>query len=165
MKMFKLFTSLVVLMSFCIGVSSCTGAGKLPVDVKYDIMAIGDYKTMESSRPDITFTSDGRFHGTTGCNRYFGEYTLEGNTIAIAENMGMTRMFCPESDSQERLISEQLPYIVEFTVKGDAMILITAGGQKLHCVKSAEQPVIEQESQEEAPETAVERAYNALEEK
>ncbi|MBQ5814413.1 MAG: META domain-containing protein [Flavobacteriales bacterium] len=160
MKIFRILVCLVAVIASGAMFVSCDNTPKLPVDVQYDIVAIGDYKTMESSRPEITFTADGRFHGTTGCNRYFGEYTVEGNAITIADNMGMTRMFCPESDSQEQLIADQLPRIAEFDVKGDDLTLTTTNGQVLHCVKSAVQPVFEEETEEKEPETAVEKAYN-----
>ena len=161
MKIFRILACLMAVVATGAMFVSCDNASKLPVDVQYDIVAIGDYKTMEGSRPEITFTADGRFHGTTGCNRYFGEYTVEGNDITIADNMGMTRMFCPESDSQERLISEQLPRIAEFEVKGDNLTLTTTNGQVLHCVKSSVQPEVEAPVEKKEAETAIERAYNA----
>ena len=45
----------------------------LPLDVTYQITSIGDYKITEGQKPDVNFAKDGRFFGTTGCNRYFGQ--------------------------------------------------------------------------------------------
>jgi len=48
--------------------------------------------------PTITFAAD-RVSGTTGCNQYFGGYTLVGGAIAFSE-VGMTRMACDDAIGQ-----------------------------------------------------------------
>lgn len=146
--------------------AACAGqTDVLPCGVQYDILQVGDFKTLESDRPNIIFTQDGTFHGSTGCNRYFGEYSVDGNGIKIKDNMGMTRMLCLEADEQERILSEQLPYISAFSVKDDKLILTTSQGEKMECVKSEHQPdlEVETETEEEETATAVERAYNSSE--
>ncbi|NDJ26395.1 MULTISPECIES: META domain-containing protein [unclassified Campylobacter] len=62
------------------------------------IVALGDeleYKAQE--RPNINF-SKGKFNGFAGCNRFFGEFSLDKNKLSIAENSGSTKMLCdPEA--------------------------------------------------------------------
>lgn len=41
--------------------------------------------------------ADGEISGSSGCNSYFGSYTLEGNTITFGI-MGMTEMACMEPE-------------------------------------------------------------------
>ena len=48
--------------------------------------------------PTIRFEAD-RISGTTGCNQYFGGYTLVGGAIAFSE-VGMTRMACDDAIGQ-----------------------------------------------------------------
>jgi heat shock protein HslJ len=48
------------------------------------------------AEPTIDFTDDGRsFGGTTGCNSYFGDYTIDGTTIQFG-GIGQTEMACEE---------------------------------------------------------------------
>jgi heat shock protein HslJ len=42
----------------------------------------------------VQFEPDGKLGGYAGCNRFFGNYQLSGNTISI-EPLGMTRKACP----------------------------------------------------------------------
>lgn len=42
----------------------------------------------------VQFEPDGKLGGYAGCNRFFGSYQLNGNTISI-EPLGMTRKACP----------------------------------------------------------------------
>ena len=79
---------------------------------------------------------DGRFFGTTGCNRYFGQYTLDGQNIKIAENMGMTRMFCHDKDEQERKFTQAFPKVVKYEIKGDKVTFTTSDGMKIEGVKA-----------------------------
>ena len=108
----------------------------LPLDVTYKITSIGDYKITEGQKPDVNFAKDGRFFGTTGCNRYFGQYTLDGQNIKIAENMGMTRMFCHDKDEQERKFTQAFPKVVKYEIKGDKVTFTTSDGMKIEGVKA-----------------------------
>lgn len=108
----------------------------LPLDVTYEITSIGDYKITEGKKPDVNFAKDGRFFGTTGCNRYFGQYTIDGNSLKIAENMGMTRMFCHDKDEQERKFTETFPKVVKYQMKGDKVTFTTSDGVKIEGVKA-----------------------------
>lgn len=42
----------------------------------------------------LTFLPDGRVAGQTGCNRFFGEYKIGGESVEIS-SVGMTRRACP----------------------------------------------------------------------
>jgi heat shock protein HslJ len=50
----------------------------------------------DGRRPEFTFLGDGRFAGSTGCNRFFGEFTDVGDGIVAAGPIGMTMMMCPD---------------------------------------------------------------------
>ena len=53
------------------------------------------------AEPTIEFTEDGRsFGGTTGCNSYFGDYTIGDGTISLG-GIGQTEMACEEPLMQQ----------------------------------------------------------------
>ena len=48
---------------------------------------------IEKQIPTIKFEMDGKVNGFSGCNNFFGNYTLIGRTINI-NDLGSTRKFC-----------------------------------------------------------------------
>lgn len=53
---------------------------------------------------EFTFLGDGRFGGSTGCNRFFGQFTDENGTLS-AGPVGITMMMCPDDRmAQERSV-------------------------------------------------------------
>lgn len=60
-------------------------------------------KSLLNEKVDITLTlsaSNHQVNGNGGCNRYFGSYKLDGNSIEIS-NIGSTKMFCMETANIE----------------------------------------------------------------
>lgn len=60
-------------------------------------------------------------NGRTNCNRFFGHYKVTGREIDF-ENMGMTRMACPESE-YETMFAQLLDEADHFKVRGDELHL------------------------------------------
>lgn len=49
----------------------------------------------DQQKISITFNSEsGMFSGHSGCNRYFGKFSLQGENLTFTENIGSTRMAC-----------------------------------------------------------------------
>lgn len=48
--------------------------------------------------PSLTFESDGRVHGTDGCNRLMGDWAEEGATVTF-DKLASTMMFCDGVDT------------------------------------------------------------------
>lgn len=44
---------------------------------------------------------NGRIHGTDGCNRYRGTYTIEGDKLQLSRNLASTMMACEEPVMQQ----------------------------------------------------------------
>jgi len=61
-------------------------------------VSVADAAPVAGREPTITFAAD-RVSGTTGCNQYFGGYTLVGGAIAFSA-VGMTRMACDDAVGQ-----------------------------------------------------------------
>ena len=86
--------------------------------------------------PDITFAKSGQFFGSTGCNRYFGQYLSEGPDIEVVGNVGMTRMYCHNQAEQEQLLAREIVKIKKFEVRGNRLTLTTEDGLKIEGVRA-----------------------------
>ena len=57
---------------------------------------VGDWRTKTSGiAQTITFTADGNVYGDSGCNRFAGGYTVDGDRIKIGP-LASTMMMCPQ---------------------------------------------------------------------
>lgn len=89
---------------------------------------------LPESKIDINFERD-KVSGTSSVNRYFANYTLEGNKILIQEP-GSTRMMGPENLMiQEQEYLKDLKDSKEIEITKDGIILLTNSGVKLNFVK------------------------------
>lgn len=75
----------------------------------------GDQTPIGSTAAHIRFLADNEIVGSTGCNRFFGEYTLTGEGLSI-KDIGSTRMACSsELMAQEDTLLKQLPLVNRFS--------------------------------------------------
>lgn len=76
----------------------------------------------------IEFTTEGRVAGSSGCNRFFGGYTVEGASLTIGQ-VGSTMMACePELMQQEQALFAALGQAAGYTIAGDTLTITTADG-------------------------------------
>lgn len=69
----------------------------------------------DAAEAHIRFLANGTVVGSTGCNRFFGQYTLTGETLQLT-NMGSTRMACPAGlMSQEATLLKMLADVSGFS--------------------------------------------------
>lgn len=75
---------------------------------------------------------DNRFHGSTGCNSFFGQYEMkDGQQVAFSQ-AGSTRMMCPDmsvEDQMLKLFGQSFTYLLE----GQKLMLKDASGQVVAC--------------------------------
>ena len=57
------------------------------------VETMGATAIVAGSEPQISFTSDGQITGTTGCNRFFGDYSQSRGDVSFS-GVGMTKMAC-----------------------------------------------------------------------
>lgn len=50
----------------------------------------------ERGEPEFVFLGDGRFAGSTGCNRFFGQFEERADGSIATGPIGSTMMMCPE---------------------------------------------------------------------
>lgn len=71
---------------------------------------------------------DNRFHGSTGCNSFFGQYEMkDGQQVAFSQ-AGSTRMMCPDmsvEDQMLKLFGQSFSYVLE----GQKLMFKDASGQ------------------------------------
>lgn len=74
----------------------------------WHLVALGDAAPTVAGAT-LTFGGDGRVSGATGCNRFFGAYTLAPNGALALTGVGSTRMACsPEAMTQETRVLDAM---------------------------------------------------------
>ncbi len=76
--------------------------------------------------PTLAFDETG-LHGGTGCNNYFGGFTLDGTALTINQ-LGMTEMWCEGVMDQEQAFLQVLQTAVALTLNENSLTLHTAEG-------------------------------------
>jgi heat shock protein HslJ len=78
--------------------------------------------------PTLRFGSDGSVSGTTGCNRYMGQYTLDDDELALTP-LASTRMMC-DTDvmEQEMAYLGALPWVAAAAVVDGELVLSDLDG-------------------------------------
>jgi heat shock protein HslJ len=84
--------------------------------------------------PSLRLTEDGAIAGTTGCNRFFGRYQLDGTTLTIGP-LATTRMACdgPAAAQEAALLRVLSDAALEATVAADTLHLSRADGASITC--------------------------------
>lgn len=68
-------------------------------------------------------TDNKKVSGFSGCNRFFGDYTIEGNTLSFGA-LGTTRKMCaPKDNTKEQNMLKTLAEVNGFKVSGDQLQL------------------------------------------
>lgn len=127
MKKIVLFIITMTLFVGCFGKKEDVGA-KLTGNT-YVLQGV-----IPESEIDINFDKD-KITGTSGVNRYFANYVLDGNKIFI-KDPGSTRMMGPENLMiQEQEYLKNLKESKEIKTTKDGFVIITSAGEKLNFVK------------------------------
>lgn len=124
MKKIILILAIAILFSACDETKKIMDtAGNLNLSGAYTITTING-EEIEQNIPDISFNAlEKGVTGTTGCNRFFGGYTLDLN-ILLFENIASTEMACePEVMQTEFAFLEALRNTGSYTLKDGALTL------------------------------------------
>ncbi len=83
-----------------------------------------------NAQPTIIFNSDGTLSGNTGCNNYFGSYTLTGETTKFGQSIsisdiGSTKMYCADISNNEMTYLNLLRTTMAYSITNDKMLLTT----------------------------------------
>lgn len=134
------------LLVFALVFTSCDETKKV-IDVAGNVQLSGNYTvtnvegtSMSATKPTITFAAlSGRVSGSAGCNNYFGDYTINNNTLTFGE-LAATKKMCGEAvmeveDSYLKALNKVGGYRIQDNVltlyaKSDQSVLITATKDK-----------------------------------
>ncbi|GHD65629.1 META domain-containing protein [Jeongeupia chitinilytica] len=76
----------------------------------------------------LNFAPDGRITGVAGCNRYFGQYTQNGDALTFSQ-VAATRMGCDAAVmKQEAAFLKTLNQVQRFSIAADGTLTLHAGG-------------------------------------
>jgi heat shock protein HslJ len=80
----------------------------------------------------LTFASDGRIAGSTGCNAFTGTYLVSASRLTIEPRL-TTRTACanPELEAQQSAINRQLPQVRGYSLNDDVLVLTGETGRTL----------------------------------
>lgn len=107
--------------------------------VNWRITHIGEQSVNGATAAHIRFLANNGIAGSTGCNRFFGQYTLTGETLSF-KDMGSTRKACPpELMAQEDTILKMLASVSRFSFEApDAQrLLLHTGGADIRAEAQA----------------------------
>ena len=80
----------------------------------------------------LEFSTDGKLHGSGGCNRYFATYEIKSGDSLNIKSIGSTRMACPkEFMDQEMRYFEALQRVSAFKVQKNLLQLFYENGQRV----------------------------------
>jgi heat shock protein HslJ len=113
---------------------------------------VGSEETIgEAMTITIAFAEDGRFHGSAGCNRYFGGYELGDGNSLLFKNIGSTMMMCDDEIMRlETSYLEALKNISSYRTEKNSLVL-SAGDERKVLVFAHKKSIVQPE-----PEAGVE---------
>ena len=89
-----------------------------------------DVPGWESVAPSATF-AEGRVAGSTGCNLFTAEYTLDAEALEIGP-IASTRMACiPPADEVERAYLDALSRVAGWRLDDSDLVLVDGDGAEL----------------------------------
>ena len=114
------------------GPSGGRSAAAIPLDTTWQLLRLRGEPALTAHRPSLAWEADGRIHGSTGCNRYFGEWSGLPDQLQIGP-LGMTRMACLGEGAarQERAFAEALQASRRLRHAGAHLVLEDGSGQEL----------------------------------
>lgn len=121
----KIFAAATLLLAM----TACGGSQKKDLPLEGTTWKLSKMETIPAKAIDAEadfFTlqfnaADTLVSGRTNCNRFFGKYELKGKTLEF-ENMGMTRMACPEMEYEDAFV-KMLDEVDRFEIDGQSLKL------------------------------------------
>lgn len=108
----------------------CAGApGALLADTKWQVAALNGQPVGGEVSATLDFDLSAKITGDTGCNKFFGEYSIHGEGISLGD-LASTKIACPGSlDMQEAAMLSALSQTRRFDFDGDGRLLMIGGPQ------------------------------------
>lgn len=66
-------------------------------NTSWQLITLGKSQPLTPKPITLTFSENNRLAGSSGCNRYMGGFSIQGEQFSITSPLGSTRMACPET--------------------------------------------------------------------
>jgi len=115
--------------------SGCGGdPARLLQGVEWKIVSLAGKPTPADAPASLAFLLDGKLAGNTGCNRFFGTYTLTGEGLDVGQ-LGSTRMACaPDRMEFESRFTQSLMSVRGFTFDADGVLILKSSDGDMRAV-------------------------------
>jgi heat shock protein HslJ len=106
--------------------TGCGGDPKTLLLGNWTVLEIDGKPVLSGSEVTLTFGDDGTTAGNASCNRYFGKFTLTGESLTIS-SAGATRMMCdqPVMEQEDRFL-KILEATSRFEIRQDGSLVLHA---------------------------------------
>lgn len=120
------------------GPGTTTAGGDRPIptapltNTYWQLAMVGDHAVTTGNReaePHMILLDDGRVHGFSGCNRFVGQYSLQGAYL-LFDSMASTKMACLE-DNIEAPLYEAFAETAGVNLRGKVLKLLDETGREL----------------------------------
>jgi heat shock protein HslJ len=129
---------LVLALAVLVVLVACTAANPLD-NSSWVLVSLAD----RPLAPETTITmdlEDGRIHGTDGCNRYNGAYTIRGDRWSVGKEIATTLMACPEPImEQAQAYMAALAEASRYKLDGEQLTLLDRSGNTLATFRALSQ--------------------------
>jgi putative lipoprotein len=115
-------------------VSPAAAQASLVQNTEWQVKTVNEAAPVGDRPLTVRFDDQGRISGFSGCNRYTGSYTLDGDTLAIKPDVAMTRMACLSDDvaQQEAAFTQALSSMTQLQTQTDGSVIMrNAQGQQI----------------------------------
>lgn len=104
----------------------------------WSVTRIDQIDPVAGRAPAIEFADDGAVAGTTGCNRFTAQWTVDEGRLSVGPAATTRRACVPELNAQEAAMLVLLADAVAaaVTIDGDQLTIETTGGHRLVAVRA-----------------------------
>ena len=143
---------LALTLTLSLGLTACSGGGELPdastnkpiapedlLNIEWQIEDIDGGGIIDRSMVTMQIVEEGRVSGSTGCNQYFGNLTLDASAFRV-EGAGSTRKACvPAIMHQEQRFLSALQDVRRYAVDGEFIRLYDESDtERLRMIRKSE---------------------------
>ena len=125
--------------------SMCSNNSNIPVESNWNVEYICSNGTQitppQEHNATIAFLKDSKIAGETGCNRFFGDYIINGEEIKF-ENLGSTRMMCPQMQFETAYL-QTISEVASYNINNNQLILKDSAGNIIALLKKIEPAALE----------------------
>ena len=111
--------------------------GKSLVGTNWQVESVDSGGIIDNSMITVSFPEQGRIAGSTGCNRYMGNFVVGSGGAVTVSGMGSTRRACPEAlMNQEGKVLAALEATTQVKMEGSQFLLLldAVGKQRLKMI-------------------------------